>query len=86
MEVPKSTTYGELCAKIAEHLSLPPSSLQIFKDQKFTQKMLATNATLLEKAGIADGVKLFVQNEGAKLKLAQPKPGEGTDMLVLINK
>ena len=48
--------------------------------------MLATNATLLEKAGIADGVKLFVQNEGAKLKLAQPKPGEGTDMLVLINK
>ena len=72
LEIQSQATYGNLCEAIAERLSLAASSLQIYKDKDFTQRITATGSASLKKAGISDGTQLFIKNSDAKVPAAVP--------------
>eukprot|EP00831_Metopus_contortus_P033467 TRINITY_DN26821_c0_g1_i5.p2 TRINITY_DN26821_c0_g1~~TRINITY_DN26821_c0_g1_i5.p2 ORF type:complete len:154 (+),score=23.63 TRINITY_DN26821_c0_g1_i5:89-550(+) len=74
IEISSSANYGALCAKISEHLKISASGLQLYKDEKYRTKLTALSSYSLVKAGITDGIILYVQNAGAKIPIAGQAP------------
>jgi len=74
IEVPENLTFGAFLEKVATHLQLEASKLQLYKDDSFKQRVFAANSASITKSGITDGVLLFVANDTARLNIPVVKP------------
>jgi len=73
IEINKNSTFGQLKNTVAKNLQLQVSTLQLFKDEEYKQKVIAGDLMNLNKSGISDGMILYVSNDKAKTIIA-PKP------------
>jgi hypothetical protein len=74
MEVSKDLTFGVFLEKVASHLQLEASKLQLYKDDSFKHRIFGTSSASIIKCEITDGVCLFVANNTAKLNIPEVKP------------